>query len=241
MRLESFKAQSGVTAVLPAHLPQRWDRLVEMSVLLLFVVPGMVLAYFATAHAETGFVLAATAIMVHDIALVSLIRFLIWRVGEPAAEIGWRFAHRWPDVALGFLLFVPLTFAADWLHDTLRELGLPGATGPRPSFLPDSGGPDLLLAAMMVAVVAVSEETVFRGYLMSRLRAIGLSALSAVLVSSLIFAMGHGYEGAAGMLTVGAMGATYALIYLWRGSLVAPVVMHFLQDTAAIVLLPLLR
>ncbi len=76
---------------------------------------------------------------------------------------------------------------------------------------------------------------------MSRLRAVGLSALSAVLVSSLIFAMGHGYEGAAGMVTVGAMGATYALIYLWRGSLVAPVVMHFLQDAAAIVLLPLLR
>jgi membrane protease YdiL (CAAX protease family) len=227
--------------VLPAHLPQRWDRLVEMSVLLLFVVPGMVLAYFATAHAETGFVLAATGIMIHDVALVSLIRFLIWRVGEPAAEIGWRFAHRWPDVVLGLLLFVPLAFAADWLHDTLRELGLPGATGQRPSFLPHSGGPDLLIALIMVAVVAVSEETVFRGYLMSRLRAVGLSALSAVLVSSLIFAMGHGYEGAAGMVTVGALGATYALIYLWRGSLVTPVVMHFLQDTAGIVLLPLLR
>jgi membrane protease YdiL (CAAX protease family) len=227
--------------VLPAHLPQRWDRLFEMSVLLLFVVPGSILAYFATAHAEMGFVLAATGIMVHNIALVSLIRFLIWRVGEPAAEIGWRLANRWPDVVLGLLLFAPLAFAADWLHDSLRQLGLPGATGPRPSFLRDSGGPDLLFALMMVAVVAASEETVYRGYLMSRLRAVGLSAPSAVPVSSLIFAMGHGYEGAAGMVTVGAMGATYALIYLWRGSLVAPVAMHFLQDAAAIVLPPLLR
>jgi membrane protease YdiL (CAAX protease family) len=230
-----------VTALLPAHLPQRWDRLIEMSVLLLLIVPGIVLAYFAKAHAETGFVLAATGIMVHNIALVSLIRFLIWRVGEPAAEIGWRFAHRWRDVVLGLLLFAPLTVAAQWLHDALRALGLPGASGQRPSFLPESGGPDLLLALMMVAVVAVSEETIFRGYLMSRLRAVGLGAPFAVLVSSLIFAMGHGYEGAAGMVTVGAMGATFALIYLWRGSLVAPVAMHFLQDAAAIVLPPLLR
>jgi membrane protease YdiL (CAAX protease family) len=29
-------------------------------------------------------------------------------------------------------------------------------------------------------------------------------------------------------------------VYLWRGSLVAPIVMHFLQDFLAIVLLPIL-
>jgi membrane protease YdiL (CAAX protease family) len=39
---------------------------------------------------------------------------------------------------------------------------------------------------------------------------------------------------------VGCMGIAFALVYLWRGSLVAPMVLHFLQDGAGIVLLPLL-
>ena len=42
------------------------------------------------------------------------------------------------------------------------------------------------------------------------------------------------------MVTVGVMGAIFALIYMWRQSLVAPIVMHFLQDFIGIVLLPLL-
>jgi membrane protease YdiL (CAAX protease family) len=56
----------------------------------------------------------------------------------------------------------------------------------------------------------------------------------------LIFAVGHGYEGSAGVATVGVMGVLFAVVYLWRGSLVAPMVMHLLQDFLAIVVLPLL-
>jgi len=37
---------------------------------------------------------------------------------------------------------------------------------------------------------------------------------------------------------VGGMGLVFALVYLWRGSLVAPIVMHFLQDFIGIVLAP---
>ncbi|MEJ2422781.1 MAG: hypothetical protein P8018_13955 [Acidobacteriota bacterium] len=36
------------------------------------------------------------------------------------------------------------------------------------------------------------------------------------------------------------LGLVYAVVYVWRKSLVAPMVMHFLQDFGAIVLLPLL-
>jgi membrane protease YdiL (CAAX protease family) len=60
------------------------------------------------------------------------------------------------------------------------------------------------------------------------------------MVSSFIFALGHGYEGSAGVVTVGIMGMVFAMVYLWRGSLVAAIVMHFLQDFTGILLLPLL-
>jgi membrane protease YdiL (CAAX protease family) len=55
-----------------------------------------------------------------------------------------------------------------------------------------------------------------------------------------VFSLGHGYEGTAGVITVGVMGIVFAAVYLWRGSLVAPIAMHFLQDFMSIVLQPLL-
>ena len=35
------------------------------------------------------------------------------------------------------------------------------------------------------------------------------------------------------------MGLFFALVYVWRGSLIAPIIMHFLQDFIGIVVLPL--
>ena len=96
------------------------------------------------------------------------------------------------------------------------------------------------LAAILVVVVALAEETIFRGYLILRLRALTASPTAAALLSATIFSLGHGYEGSAGVVTVGVMGVIFALIYIWRQSLVAPIVMHFLQDFISIVLLPLL-
>jgi membrane protease YdiL (CAAX protease family) len=42
------------------------------------------------------------------------------------------------------------------------------------------------------------------------------------------------------MVTVGFMGLVFALVYVWRKSLVAPVAMHFMQDFLAVVVVPLL-
>jgi len=63
---------------------------------------------------------------------------------------------------------------------------------------------------------------------------------AAILLSAVVFSLGHGYEGTAGLITVGFMGLIFALVFKWRRSLVAPMVMHFLQDFTVIVLLPLL-
>ncbi len=84
------------------------------------------------------------------------------------------------------------------------------------------------------------EETIFRGYLILRFREVTSNTAAAVLLSSVLFSLGHGYEGSAGVITVGVMGLVFALVYLWRRSLVAPMMMHFLQDFIGIVLVPLL-
>ena len=91
----------------------------------------------------------------------------------------------------------------------------------------------------MVIIVAFAEETVFRGYLSLRFKAVTESPSAAILLSAVIFSLGHGYEGSAGVITVSLMGLIFALVYVWRQSLVAPMVMHFLQDFIGIVLLPI--
>ena len=102
------------------------------------------------------------------------------------------------------------------------------------------GPADFLLAIVLVTVVALAEETIFRGYLILRLKAITASPAAAALLSAAIFSLGHGYEGSAGVVTVGVMGVVFAFIYMWRQSLVAPIVIHFLQDFISIILVPLL-
>jgi len=95
-----------------------------------------------------------------------------------------------------------------------------------------------VLALILVIVVAIAEETIFRGYLILRFRGISGNVAIAVVLSSVIFAIGHGYEGGAGVITVGFMGLIFALIYVWRKSLVAPIILHFLQDLTVIFLIP---
>jgi len=96
------------------------------------------------------------------------------------------------------------------------------------------------LACLLVIVVAICEETIFRGYLLLRFAAVSRSMPFAVFLSTFIFAMGHGYEGGAGLAAVGFLGLVFALIYLRTQSLVAPIVLHFLQDFVGVLVVPLL-
>jgi len=214
------------------------EQLVEVSVFLFLIVPSMVLSFFVIKQGGLSFVLVAFATILRDLGLVSLILFFIWRNAEPIDGLGWTFRNVRKEIALGIGLYIPLFLAVGLFENALRVAGLSVPSTPLPSFMTAKGLGESLLAVVLVAVVALAEETIFRGYLILRLRAITASPVAAVLVSAAIFSLGHGYEGSAGVVTVGGMGLIFALVYMWRQSLVAPIVMHFLQDFIGIVLLP---
>ncbi len=219
----------------------RWtEQLIEVSVFLFLIIPSMVLSFFAVKQGSLSFVLVAFATILRDLALISLILFFLWRNGEPINWIGWTFKNSWKEIGLGIGLYIPFFIAAGFLERVLQVVGLSVPSTPLPSMAAEGMG-ELLLAIALVAVVALGEETIFRGYFILRLKAITTSPTAAALLSATIFSLGHGYEGSAGVVTVGVMGVIFALIYIWRQSLVAPVVMHFLQDFISIVLIPWLR
>ncbi len=220
--------------------PSQKEQGVEVAIFLVLIVPSMALSLFAIRQGQLSFMLAATATIFRDVGLVSLILFFLWRNRESILLIGWKWRHPVRETIVGVECFFPLFLGAALLEQALLRAGLSAPATPLPSFLEARGCAESLLAVVLITVVAVAEETIFRGYLLFRFRNILRSTTGSVLLSSTIFAIGHGYEGSAGLVTVGMMGVVFALVYLWRGGLVAPIVMHFLQDLVGIVLLPLL-
>lgn len=229
----------GNNASAPAG-PSRQEQALELMVFLFMIVPSMVLSFFAIKQGSVSFTLTAAATIVRDLALVSLILFFIWRNREGVGAIGWNFEDFWREALLGVFLFIPVFFGAALLDRFLQSIGFSAPSTPLPTTPTVESFSETILAFVLVVVVAFAEETIFRGYLILRLEGIFNSPAWAVILSAVIFSLGHGYEGSAGVITVGAIGAAFAVVYLWRRSLTAPMVMHFLQDFLSIVLLPLL-
>jgi len=214
-------------------------QLLELVAFLVIVSPLSALAVYAFRPESLDFSFVASASMVRDVLLVGVVVWLLRRNAEPLSRLGVTGANFWREVRLGILLFPPFFLGTAVLQMALRSLGLSGLSEP-PSYLMPIGGLEIAFGLLFIAVVAVSEEIIFRGYLLLRLRAITGSPAAALVLASLLFALGHGYQGSAGVVTVGTMGVLLGLVYLWRGSLTAPIVMHFLQNFIGIVVVPLL-
>lgn len=217
-------------------LPEREQRArgIELLVFLLLIVPPMILQWFLDDHESIDFRLRVVATLSGNVALVALVFYFNWRSGEPRSRLGFS-ARGWAgEAVIGVLLFLPFAAIATGIGQLLLYLGLPGEDT---ALLvpPVTGTLETMLAALVLVTVAVSEEAVFRGYLMLRITEWRYGGTTvAVLASSTIFALGHEYQGLAGMITVGSMGLMFAGVYLWRRSLVAPIVMHFLQNALAL-------
>jgi CAAX protease family protein len=224
---ESLKSISGT--------PSAKKSFREVSIFLFLIVPSMVLSFFAFKTGSLDFPLVAAATILRDMGLVALIFLFLSYNQEPASHVGWTARNPLGEIVLGLVLYVPFFFGTSLLENVLQQVGLTAPKMPLPLIAHGPG--ELLLAGLLVIVVAVSEETIFRGYLMLRFASITGSPLPAALISTGFFALGHGYEGTAGVATVGVMGFIFALVYLWRRSLVAPMVMHFCQDFIGIVVL----
>ncbi len=219
--------------------PSRKIQSIEVAVFLLLIVPSMALSFLAGPQADVRFTSMAIASILNDLALLSLVLYFIWRNQESVRELGWNFDHLRADLALGLILFAPVFFVGNALASLLQAAGL-SAPARQPSFLAVSGILQVALGLLIVTVVAIVEETVFRGYLMLRFDTVTRRKSAAVILSSLVFSLGHGYEGMAGAVSVFVLGVIFALVYLWRKSVVAPIVIHFLTDFTSLVLPALL-
>jgi len=210
--------------------PSRKVQLAEVSVLLFLVLPQMLLAAFVRDHrGDWTFPLVAVSSITRYLALLVLIFFLLWRNGEPLSSIGWRAAKAAREIALGIALVGPLRLAWTMFAALLSVLGR-SERWRVPQLPAPAGWPQFVLAFFYLVVVAVTEETFFRGYLLLRLHAVTGKIWPALLLSAAAFAIEHTYQGSTGMAWAFGGGLAFGVVYLWRKSLIAPAVTHLLVD-----------
>jgi len=92
-----------------------------------------------------------------------------------------------------------------------------------------ASAPELANFRALSVTAGVCEEILFRGYLMAFLLPLGGGGV-AVAASSLLFGLGHGYQGVVGIVKSGVVGALMAGMYVLTGSLLAPILVHAMID-----------
>jgi membrane protease YdiL (CAAX protease family) len=99
-----------------------------------------------------------------------------------------------------------------------------------------------LAAVLPIAVfVGVYEEVLFRGFLLGRLRVLFKSPLPAVVLSAILFAAGHVYQGALGVVQTSVVGLILGALAVARGSIWPCIVAHITIDTFGLFALHVLR
>lgn len=89
--------------------------------------------------------------------------------------------------------------------------------------------------ALGVAVTAgICEELLYRGFLVALGVGFGLPWWAAAVLSCVLFALAHAYQGWWGLVGPGLLGVLYMVLYLGTGSLVVPIVAHILIDVSMV-------
>lgn len=212
----------------------RRERFIELSVFVFLFLPSIVLSFFFPLEKNIDPFLTALATVSREISLTALVLFFLWRNREPKHEIGLTGRTLGDEILIGVILFAPFAAALNLVTAILRSAGF-SAPGVAVEQVRLDNAPALVLAAVFIFLIALCEEVIFRGYLLNRLRQLSGSFWVGASLSSLMFALGHGYQGSAAVIAIGMAGFVLAAIAGWRQSLTAPIVMHFLLNLFSIV------
>lgn len=86
---------------------------------------------------------------------------------------------------------------------------------------------------LLVLRAAFTEEVIYRGYLIEKVRQLWKSTAAAVILSVAAFTYSHlGGWGPVQLIAVGGGGLVFALLYIWRKDLPSNMIAHFLADAA---------
>lgn len=134
---------------------------------------------------------------------------------------------------IGFTASLPLVFLAHWAGNKAEgalsgETAGGGGFSPFESPLSHSWIPLVLGSMAAVCWAPLVEEILFRGALYRSIR-VRLGRWGAIPITAMLFGAIHPYS-LSGLIGVAGAGMVFGLLREWRGSLVAPMTAHFLNN-----------
>lgn len=148
-------------------------------------------------------------------------------------RIGLTSTNFWADVAIGIgailvlyaILFTVVSILVIFWSE-LAEQESAAQKAIERSFPPLS----LALLIPMLIFVGLWEETVFRGFLQTRLYSIFRRWWITIALASVFFGVIHGYQGPFAMFMVSVLAVIMSLLFVWRRSLVPAITFHTLHN-----------
>jgi uncharacterized protein len=168
-------------------------------------------------------------------ASVAVVAWRAWARGLTLADLGLR--HPFSERIILVAIAGAATFGAlQWFN--LRRIG---RSPDRPKtfiqqlgtrILPQSRK-ELLLYLALAATAGLCEEFIYRGFAMAALARAGLPVWSAVLSSSVLFALAHLYQGRGGWVSTLVIGTVFGTARIAYDGLVPVVAWHIAVDAVA--------
>jgi membrane protease YdiL (CAAX protease family) len=214
-----------------------WDRFAALVGLLVALFVGLARLSQGPVDDEApplGHAEAVVNVLFSQGLFAGLAVFAVWYSQVPAAALGLGPADLHLEAAalgvgLGLVLALGNELAQRFAERAGADVG--AAESLRELLAPATPAGWALLLLVVLPLVAGFEELLFRGALVSGLAAgYGLSPWVLAAGSSVLFGLGHGAQGRLGVLLAGVFGFALAAALVLTGSLVVPLVAHYLVN-----------
>jgi membrane protease YdiL (CAAX protease family) len=235
------------------EIPNKMDRTrrlwIETGLVLLICVAPFLFNSWVDTHVagyrgKSSYLLHSASAILHNAGCMALVAFVIWRSGEPLSRFGiYRFSWR-KDIlgGLGVWVVFRLIYRLTWFGIRLALSRESFRLINTPIYLPyelPSGGITYLLIAVTETSFGCSEELVMRGYLIPRFEELLGSTPLALLLSSVLFACYHSYQGPRGMIWAAIFGLVQGILFCLFRRLGPLAFAHSLNDFVAIGRVPI--
>ncbi|MBB6170253.1 membrane protease YdiL (CAAX protease family) [Nocardiopsis mwathae] len=92
------------------------------------------------------------------------------------------------------------------------------------------------LAAALAITAGIGEELLYRGLFIALGVSFGLPLWAAAILSCVLFAIAHLYQGWWGLVGPGLVGVLFTVVYLGTGSLIIPILLHIALDVRSLLI-----
>lgn len=183
---------------------------------------------------DSGWLIAENVLASHGL-LVLLLLGAAWLAEIPGSALGID-PPTAGTVGLGAGLGLALAAGNEASVRAADRYGLEHDERLRALLTPDSPAGWARLLLVVLPLVAVAEELLFRGAFIGSLAAgFGLPVVALAAVSSVLFGLGHGLQGRVGVVVTTGLGGVLAAAFVLTGSLAVVVVAHYVVNAVEFV------